>query len=429
MNRYDSYRDTGLEWVKYVPKDWECLKIKRVYELVTEKSIPNKNDKKISPECVTSFFGTITNFHSKHGEVGVKFIENDVLFNKLGVKVHKLFHSTFEGYSMGEMIVLRSKKNTISKFLYYQLTRNEFIEYCDKISEGVTLKRVGVNDILDHYITNPPTSEQQQIVSFLDTKTSLIDSLIEKTQQKIELLKEKRTSLINEVVTKGLNPNVEMKDSGVEWIGEIPSHWEFTRIKYFVNFDSGYSFKSEDYSENGIPLIRIGSLYNNTLSFERSPIFLPEEFERDYNQFVIEKNDVLISMTGTLGKRDYGYSILYNENFPSLLNQRVGRIRLSSDCVNLNYLMYYLLSEPFLLQLFSKPTGTKQGNLSSDDIIGNYFGIPTLNEQQQIVEYLDEQTQLIDNTMSIEEKRIELLKEYRQSLISEVVTGKRKVVE
>jgi restriction endonuclease S subunit len=121
----------------------------------------------------------------------------------------------------------------------------------------------------------PPLSEQQQIVSFLDTKTSLIDSLIEKTQRKIELLKEKRTSLINEVVTKGLNPNVEMKDSGVEWIGEIPSHWE---------------------------------------------------------------------------------------------------------------------------------------------------------EQQQIVEYLDEQTQLIDKTISIEEKRIELLKEYRQSLISEVVTGKRKVV-
>ena len=91
-------------------------------------------------------------------------------------------------------------------------------------------------------------------------------------------------------------------------------------------------------------------------------------------------------------------------------------------------MMYCLLSEPFLLQLFSKPTGTKQGNFSSEDIIGNYFGCPHTKEQQKIVEYLDEQTQLIDNTISIEEKRIELLEENRQSLISEVVTGKRKVV-
>jgi type I restriction enzyme S subunit len=163
------------------------------------------------------------------------------------------------------------------------------------------------------------------------------------------------------------------------------------------------------------------------LSLKRSPIFLDKKFESCYSQFIVEKNDILISMTGTLGKRDYGYSILYNENFPSLLNQRVGRIRLSSDCINLSFLMYTLLSEPFLLQLFSKPSGTKQGNLSSDDIIGNYFGLPELEEQKQIVEYLDEQTGLIDKTISNEEKRIELLKEYRQSLISEVVTGKRKV--
>ena len=414
---------------------WDSMRIKHLFEERVEKNSDSKNDYL----SIVKDVGVIP--YSEKGNVGNKTSDNpekykrvypdDLVINPMNVTIGSVGISNHSGCLSNVYMVLKPKIQFYPQYYGYLFQIKSFQKSLRKISYGIMEIRESINKIefFGLELPYPPLSEQQQIVSFLDTKTSLIDSLIEKTQRKIELLKEKRTSLINEVVTKGLNPNIEMKDSGVEWIGEIPSHWEFTRIKYFVNFDSGYSFKSEDYSENGIPLIRIGSLYNNTLSFERSPIFLPEEFERDYNQFVIEKNDILISMTGTLGKRDYGYSILYNEEFPSLLNQRVGRIRLSSERVNLNYLMYNLLSEPFLLQLFSKPTGTKQGNLSSDDIIGNYFGLPPLNEQQQIVQYLDEQTQIIDKTISIEEKRIELLKEYRQSLISEVVTGKRKVVE
>ena len=449
MKKYDSYKDSGVEWIGEIPSEWECLRLGMLGDF-SSSGIDKKSKENETPVRMVNYtdliqsrkyypiqtgekeYMRVTTPQSKLEEHRLK--KGDMVFIPSSETHEDLGYSSLIDFDENDIVysyhILRykTKKPVYHYYKKYLINHHSVLNQFSSECKGTTRQIIGRDVFNNVRVVLPPLSEQQQIVSFLDTKTSFIDSLIEKTQRKIELLKEKRTSIINELVTKGLNPNVEMKDSGVEWIGEIPSGWEFTRIKYFVNFDSGYSFKSEDYSENGIPLIRIGSLYNNTLSFERSPIFLPEEFERDYNQFVIEKNDILISMTGTLGKRDYGYSILYNEEFPSLLNQRVGRIRLSSERVNLNYLMYNLLSEPFLLQLFSKPTGTKQGNLSSDDIIGNYFGLPPLNEQQQIVKYLDEKTQKIDKTISIEEKRIELLKEYRQSLISEVVTGKRKVV-
>jgi len=314
------------------------------------------------------------------------------------------------------------KKNTSSnlRWLYYSLENLKL----DSFTKDSSVPGINREEIYDRYIFYPSNQEQSQIVSFLDEKTSIIDDLIQKKLHKIDLLKEQRTSIINQIVTKGLNSNVKMKDSGVEWIGDIPEHWRLTRLKYFVLFDSGYSFNSSDYSAEGISLIRIGNLYNNILDLERSPVFVPERFLQDYPDFVVHKNDILVSLTGTLGKRDYGFSIVYDKEFPSLLNQRVGRIKLVSQELNFHLLTYLLLSEIFLNQLFVKPTGTKQGNLSADDILTNYLPIPPLPEQHQIVDYLDKKTSDIDKQVDLENRKINLLKEYRQSLISEVVTGK-----
>jgi type I restriction enzyme S subunit len=218
-----------------------------------------------------------------------------------------------------------------------------------------------------------------------------------------------------------------MKDSGLKWIGEIPEHWEITKLKYLVTFDSGYSFNSSDYVDEGVNLIRIGSLYDNTLDLDRSPVFLPIHFLNQHQNFVVKKNDILISLTGTLGKRDYGYSIIYDKDFPSLLNQRVGRLKLKSEDLNFKLFTSILHSEYYLNQLFCKPTGTKQGNFSSDDIISNYIFLPPNKEQLQMVQHLNSKTKEIDDLVCLEQKKIDLLKEYRQSLISEVVTGKIKV--
>ncbi|MCY4561504.1 MAG: restriction endonuclease subunit S [Flavobacteriaceae bacterium] len=169
MRKYDSYKDSGVEWIGEIPSGWDCDRIKNHFNHISEKIKPEDDDKKISSEDVDSFFGKINNFYSRYGILGVKFNPGDVLFNKLGVKVHKLFHSTFEGFSMGELIVLRNRsKDTFnSKFLYYQLTRTEVIDLCKKISNGVTLKRVSVDDLMNLYITYPPLKFNKKSFFFL----------------------------------------------------------------------------------------------------------------------------------------------------------------------------------------------------------------------------------------------------------------------
>ena len=279
-------------------------------------------------------------------------------------------------------------------------------------------------------IVVPPIHEQQQIVSFLDTKTSLIDSLIEKTQRKIELLKEKRTSLINEVVTKGLNPNVEMKDSGMVWIGEIPSHWGIKKVKHLIEDYGGIkigpfgsSLKLDTLTEDGIKVYGQGNVIKDdfTLGHRHIPI---ERFESDFTQYEIYEGDVLITMMGTTGK-----SKVFKQSYKrGILDSHLLRLRFKKTSF-ISHLFVTILQESdyVFTQLKLTSKGSIMEGLNSSIVKELTLMTPPISEQQQMVEYLDEQTQLIDNIISIEEKRIELLKEYRQSIISELVTGKLKV--
>jgi len=274
----------------------------------------------------------------------------------------------------------------------------------------------------------PPLSEQQQIVSFLDTKTSLIDSLFEKTQRKIELLKEKRTSLINEVVTKGLNPNVEMKDSGVEWIGDIPSSWFISKVKFISKVYGRIGFrgyKTTDLVEEGEGVITLSpsNIYEGKLVLNKKT-YLSYEKYYESPEIIIKSDDIVYVQRGsTIGKS----TIIPKEHPEMTINPQLIIIK---DHKSSPRLTYYLMNSKLIsIQTQNELNGGSTPMISQNSV--ENFIIPiskSIDEQQQIVEYLDEQTQLIDKTVSIEEKRIELLKEYRQSLISEVVTGKRKVV-
>jgi type I restriction enzyme S subunit len=290
-------------------------------------------------------------------------------------------------------------------------------------SIGVSYPGIQTEKLMSIKVLLPPTNEQSQIVSFLDTKTQKIDELIEKTEQKIELLKEKRTSLINHCVTKGLNPNVEMKDSGVEWIGEIPSHWIRTKMKYVVHIFGriGYrGYTTEDIVNEGEGVITISpsNIREDKFSTENST-YLSWEKYHESPEIQIFTNDIILVKTGsTIGKT----SIIPN-NVPEMtINPQL--VVLKNIRLFPKYL-YYQTTCRFIKESFDiEQTGSSTPTISQEKM--NEFPIlnPSNDEQIQIVEYLDEQTQKIDSTIEKETQRIELLKEYRQSLISEVVTGK-----
>ena len=252
--------------------------------------------------------------------------------------------------------------------------------------------------------------------------------MIEKTQRKIELLKEKRTSIINEVVTKGLNPNVEMKESGLEWIGEIPSHWDRSRLDFLFRLYGrlGWkSLKSDEYVEEGYIFLSTPNIKNKEIDYENVNYITKERYDES-PEIMLQNGDVLLVKDGsTLGI----VNIVEDLPRPSTVNSSIGVLKKRSDSI-LSKFMYYHLSSYYHQNIINRiKGGMGVPHLFQSDIKKFNVLLPPINEQQQIVEYLDEQTQLIDKTISVEEKRIELLKEYRQSLISEVVTGKRKVVE
>ncbi|NVK75105.1 MAG: restriction endonuclease subunit S [Oceanospirillaceae bacterium] len=311
-----------------------------------------------------------------------------------------------------------AKSNITPKFFFYLVARIPF----DLFVYGSAIPSMSKTDYEEMKLPLPPKSEQSQIVSYLDRKTALIDSLIEKTERKIELLKEKRTALINQAVTKGLDPNVKMKDSGVEWIGEIPESWEVTKLKYLSEILNGYAFKSDDYTDHGVPVVRIGDV-KEPIDFNNAKR-VPNSIVSKLQSYRLQRSDILIAMTGaTIGKIGK-----FDTNDECYLNQRVGALRsFVGSCQD--FLWLILSSDIFKEYVRLECDGGAQENIGREEL-GNFTCVvPEYSEQKSISEIATAQLARIKSMTSLEEKKVDKLKEYRQALISEVVTGKRKVTQ
>lgn len=421
MKRYDSYKDSGVEWIGMIPTSWDITPLYSVSFNTKEKN---------SDKCDTVLslsYGRIVerNVEKNHGLLPSNFdsyqrIRPDYVVLRLtdlqnDKKSLRVGFSELDGIITSAYVSLGTKETYNGKYLYYQLHNSDIKKVLYSLGSGLR-QSLRYDELKRFPLLRISVYEQQQIVSFLDTKTSRIDSLIEKTHQKIELLKEKRTSLINELVTKGLNPNVEMKDSLVEWIGEIPENWYWKRMCYMFRPVSIKNTSGEMnlsvYRDYGVIPTNSRDDNHNVISEDTSNYKLV-----DVGDFVMNK---MKCWMGSLGLSDYRGIVSPSYTVMKPLTQN-----------NRKYLHYLLRSQVYIPQYKKLSYGVREGqwDLRFEDFRELPCLIPPLSEQQQIVEYLDEQTQLIDNTISIEEKRIELLNEYRQSLISEVVTGKRKVVE
>ena len=441
MERYDSNKDSGVEWIGEIPSTWEVGFMK--YQLsnndggVWGTDVENEDEGTLvirSTEITIDGNWDLTNpMRRKLSDVEINktlLKEGDIVLTKSSgspdhigksVIVNEEISSLFCCYSN---FVQRLRFRNYSPKLYHYILNSYIVReqyrYLTQSTTGLgNLNGTTLNEVIIPFI---PLSEQQQIVSFLDTKTSLIDSLIEKTQRKIELLKEKRTSLINEVVTKGLNPNVEMKDSGVEWIGEIPSHWIDSQFKYYIKLRHGHQFRDGDFTDEGVKIIKITQLDKRGFLNLSNCSTIDKERLTDFEDILIYENDILMCLTGgTIGKI-IKVGIV---DEPLLQNYRVGHFSsIDSQSMGNNYMFYLMSSEVIVGQIFFDVRETGQPNIGMEDMNRMRICIPPISEQQQIVTYLDEHTQLIDKTISVEKRRIDTLKEYRQSLISEVVTGK-----
>lgn len=418
MSSVSVLKDTEYEWIGSIPSHWELLKIKYVFWDRKENNNPIKTDNLIS---LTIDKGVIP--HSEKTGGGNKPKEDlskyklvypgDIVLNSMNVIAGAVGISKYFGVVSPVYYMLIPRNVDHSNEYFHHLFRTEtFQKSLYGLGNGILIKeneetgklntirmRIPMDKLGNQFIPVPPPEEQKLISHYLDKKTEQIDSLIEKIQRKIELLKEQRTSLINQCVTKGLDPNVEMKDSGVEWIGEIPSGWNLVRLKYLFSLEGGKDPKRIKDENGEFPILGTGG-----------------EIDRG-SDFLYDQPTLLLGRKGTIDK-----PILFDKPF---WVSDVMYYTIQKSDVTPKYLYLLFTFIPFGYYSY----GSTQPSMSRLDYESMFFPIPKKEERERIVDYLDLVTSKIGNQVDTEAKRIVLLKEYRQSLISSVVTGKVRVTE
>ena len=326
------------------------------------------------------------------------------------------------------LALLRPNKNVIfPKFLEFALKSDYAQDQIDLYSTSNTQKNISMDDIPRIELLVPNLEQQKAITNYLIKKTSKIDATIAKNEELIQLLEEKRVALINQVVTKGLNPDVPMKDSGVEWIGKIPEHWNIMKLKHHGFVLGGYAFKSGDFTDSGVKVVKITNV--QSLKFDWSECFyLPKSYLHEHSEFKINKGDIIFALTRPIISTGIKAAI-FEENEPALANQRTGIFKKHSNDLISTFLYYVIYSDYFKEDFKSKITATNQPNISPLDIGEIKLIIPSVEEQKQIVSKLDEETKKISEVISKIKENINLLEEYKTSLIHNVVTGKIDVRE
>lgn len=439
MKKYDSYKDSGVEWIGDLPSNWQIKRIKHTTYVKGRIGWQGMRSDEFL-ESSDSYVVTGTDFmkglvkwdtcyqvplERYEEDPFIQLREGDLLITKDGtigkIAVVKDIPK-IATLNSGVFLTRPLFNSYVPEFMYWILYSEVFKTFYDYNKSGSTIQHLYQNVFNEFMFPLPTIKEQTTIVNYLDYKTTQIDHLIAKKEQFIKLLEEERVSVINQAVTKGLDPNVSMRDSGIEWLGEIPEHWELKRIKYIGKIISGYSFKSEDFTQTGIRVMKISNIQTMRVDWSDDS-YLPEHFLTEFERFKINKGDLVFALTRPIISTGIKATIV-NEQENILLNQRNAVLK-SGDKLNVRWMYYMIFNEKFKEHFESLIDGTgQQPNISSNDIANINIPLPNLHEQNEIVAFLDAKMEDVETIILKSKQEIELLKEYKTALISEVVTGK-----
>ncbi len=425
-------KDSGIEWIGEIPEDWEVTPLGKYFRNRVEKV----SDLDFEPLSVTKQ-GVVKQLEnaakSANHNDRKKVCMNDFVINSRSDRKQSCGLSPYEG-SVSLINIVLEINDLFPNYVKYLLDNYGFAEEFYRWGTGIVADLWSTRfDLMKKIpLPIPLESEQQAIANFLDQKVSEIDHILEKTRESIEEYKKYKQSLITEAVTKGLNPDVEMKNSGVAWIGEIPKHWGVGTIGRLFDYIGGYAFNSNNFSneESSNQVLRIGNIRNDCIILDDKQVFVSDEIVKPIARFKIEYDDILFSMTGTKGKRDYFYTVRFGDNIINknlFINQRVGCLRKRAK-ISPRYYNYLLKDIRILDSIFLYETGTaNQGNLGIETIKRTKIQVPPYEEQQQISKFLSFKCTEIDSLISQKETLLSDLETYKKSLIYECVTGKREV--
>jgi len=437
---YPTYKDSGVEWLGEIPEHWEVKRLKFVCQISPSKSdiahFPLDMEVSFLPMERIGEDGTIaleeTRLIEQVRQGYTYFRDGDVIVAKItpcfengkGALCHSLVNGI--GFGSTELYVLRPKKENEPKFIYY-LTKSEMFRVIGAaMMQGAAgQQRVPAEFVSNFQIGFPPFPEQRAIATFLDHETTRINALIAKKERMIELLREKRTALISHAVTKGLDPTVQMKDSGVEWLGEIPEGWEVRRLKNVIqNGLVNGLFKKKDQYGSGTKLVNVTDLYNDNFLINFADLGRVEAEQEEHETFKVLAGDIFF-VRSSLKLEGVGSSAcIMDVPEPTVFECHVVRIRPSSKLVIPKYLINYFNSSLVRQRLVALAETTTMTTISQPKLASLEVVVPSLAEQLAIIDYLDHETTKIDALISRIREGIEKLKEYSTALISAAVMGK-----
>lgn len=436
MNRYERYKDSGIPWLGKVPEHWETWKITHAIDLIGSGTTPKSDNAEYydgdilwvtTSELRENF---ISDTKQKVSDNAIKeysalkiYPADSVAMAMYGATIGRLGILEREATFNQACCVFGNSKILYYKFLFYWLWHRRPILI--SLSNGGGQPNLSQDDLKKLKLPIPSYVEQTAIAHYLDTKLGEIDALIDKQQTLLEKLAEQRTAVITHAVTKGLNPAAPMKNSGVEWLGDVPAHWQLINLKFLCRVKGGYAFSSDNFSDEGIPVIRISDiLFDGTvdnINCKRIPL----ELAPNQKDFELRNGQLVMAMTGaTIGKiskycsEDYAY-----------INQRVGKFEVFNSRLNYAFLYHLLNTSGYQEHIKLTAFGGAQPNISDSEMVNYQMVLPTMEEQAHIADYLDKETAKIDRLCDTVNQTIGRLKEYRTALITQAVTGKIKVTD
>jgi type I restriction enzyme S subunit len=413
IEKYNSYKDSGVKWLGKIPREWEVKRIKHLFKIGRGRVI---SQQELDDDGIYPVYSSQT---KNNGVLGyIKTFDFDC----------RQITWTTDGANAGTVFLREGKHNCTNVCGTLQTNKNdkilEFINYALQISAQYYKRpdtngaKIMNNEMGDIPISYPAKQEQIKIASFLDTKTQQLDKAIKQKEKLINLLKERRQIIINDAVTKGIDKTVTMKDSGVEWIGEIPEGWEVKKNKYlFFEVDE----RSSDGKEE---LLSVSHMTGVTPRSEKNVnMFMSEDYT---GSKICSKNDLVINIMwawmGAMGIADR----------TGIISSSYGIYRqIKSNTLNTVYLEYLLKTNKYIEEYNKRSTGLHASRLRlySDMFFDMKIGFAPPEEQQNIVDFIEEKTSKIDKAIDLQQKQITKLKEYKTTLIDSVVTGKVRVYD
>ncbi|MTI13157.1 restriction endonuclease subunit S [Sansalvadorimonas verongulae] len=435
MPRYEDYKDSGVDWIGKIPEHWRVTPLKF---LLQEKLKYGANESGVEYDPSLPRYIRITDFSSNgvlnedsklslHWNDGKDYLlqDGDILFARSGATVGKSYqfktgiscekHYAFAGY----LIKATTNKEFLSSdYLNFFAESEVFNAWREVILNKATIENIGADKYSQLPVIHPPLSEISKITSFLDTKTTQIDQAITIKEQQIELLKERRQILIQNAVTRGLDLQAPMRDSGVEWIGDIPAHWEVKRLKYILDERGERSKTGEE------PLLMMSQVHGLVVRSEYHS--KAEVAQTNVDNKIVYENDLVFNKL----KAHLGVFFKSSIPFKGSVSPDYAVYKSKGLISDLKYLELLFRNPAYIAQFIIRATGIVEGliRLYTGDLFDIAIPVPPENEQQRILAYIDEHTAKFDQAITLQQQQIEKLKEYRATLINSAVTGKIKVV-